>query len=148
MSIGLAMSPRAKKPRVAARRPPRRSAYAARVRPQREQKEEGREDVLALCHPGHGLHVERVEPEERRHRDASPQSPAHEEQDMAQEHRIEHVEQEGGGMVPSGVEIEELHVDHVGDPGERVPVGGMAMVKAQAMDSPVSPRWTMGLLVT
>jgi hypothetical protein len=36
------------------------------------------------------------------------------------------VEQEIGEMMPSRLQSEELHIDHMGDPGQGMPVAGMA----------------------
>ena len=49
---------------------------------------------------------------------------------------------------PAGVRAEQLAVQHQGQPGQRMPVGGPIVVNAHPIPVQVSPAWTAGLSVT
>jgi len=100
-----------------------RSFDVPAVRPHREQPEEGGQDVLALGHPRHGFHVERVEGKQGGDDDALPAGLRHPKQNDEQQHGIRDVEQKIREMVPAGSQPEELNVRQVGDPRQRVPIG-------------------------
>ena len=102
-----------------------RPGGVARVGPHGEEAEERREQVLPLGDPGHRLHVEGVEGEERGDRrgraTAAPvDAREHEEEDGRV--RARGGRRSRGGAAP-GSSPKSCDVQHVGEPGERVPVG-------------------------
>jgi len=70
--------------------------------------------------------VQRVQGKERRHGKGPPQGPGHAAQHHEQEQGVGTVEQHVDEVVHARVRPEERHVEHVRQPGERVPVGGVA----------------------
>ena len=87
-----------------------------------QQRQERAEDVLALGDPGHRLHVERVQGEERGHHGAAPGRAGERLQQGEEQCGVQGVEEDVGCVVAPGRQAEDLHVQHVGDPGDRVPV--------------------------
>ena len=97
------------------------------VRPtqQREQREEGAEDIFPLRDPGDGFHIDGVQTEERGDERAQPEATG---EPMQREQ-----EQHGGGSVPEHIfemhelriEAEEAHIRHEGAGGERHPEAGV-----------------------
>jgi len=55
--------------------------------------------------------------------DAAPDKTGGGAQEIKQKHDVECMKKETGGMMPGGMEGKELDVGHVGNPGERMPVG-------------------------
>ena len=82
--------------------------------------------------------------EHGRHEGAGPETAGHPPQDQEQQDRRGGVQQDVGQVVSAGVQAVELAVQHVGEPGQRMPVAGMAVVKAQTMPWAVRPRATCG----
>src|ERR1700719_3292715 len=60
--------------------------------------------------------------EKRRHEHAAPERARHLPEDEEKENRVRRVEQHIGEVMPARAEAVELAVQHVGKPGERVPV--------------------------
>ena len=98
-------------------------ARVADVEEEREEAEEGAEDVLALGDPGDGLHVERVEGEEGGDDEARPGARGHHDEGEEEKERVGEVEGEVDEVMGAGVEAEELAVEHVREEREGVPVG-------------------------
>ena len=96
------------------------------IRDHGEHPEESGENVLSLGHPGNRLHVKWVQGEESGDKGALPEGFRHAVKDEKEQERAGEVEQKIGEMMPSGLQPEELHVYHVGDPGQGVPVRGLA----------------------
>ena len=92
----------------------------------RQHPEEGGKDILALGYPGDRFYVERVKGKESRHKGALPECFCHPVKDEKEQERTGKVEQEIGEMMPSRLQPKELHIYHVGDPGQGMPVCGMA----------------------
>ena len=111
-----------------------RPPHAAEVGERGQEAEQRAEEVLALSHPGHRLDVQRVHGEERRHGRAAPGGPGRRPQELEQEQGVREVEERAHQMVATGVEAEELDVEHVREPGEGVPVEG---VEAEGPADPV-----------
>src|ERR1039458_1414439 len=91
--------------------------HIARVSPDREQAEEGAENVLAFGDPGDGFDVERVPGEEGGDEGAAPEGAGHAVQDGEKQKGIGEVKEEVGGMMAGGIEWEQLAIEHVGQPG-------------------------------
>ncbi len=98
----------------------------ARVCRQRQEVEQGAQHVLALRHPRHRLHVRRVQGEQRRDEPAQAGAPGQPPQQGEQQQRVEQVQRQAAQVVAARPQPEQLHVQHVGPPGEGVPVAGMA----------------------
>ena len=96
--------------------------YVARVGDQRREEEDAGQGVLALGDPGHRLHAQGMPREERGHYEARPEGTGGGAQEDEEQHRSERVQQDAPEVMAARVEAEELDVDHVGDPGERLPV--------------------------
>ena len=65
--------------------------------------------------------------EERGHDRARPHAPRGPPQDEEKKNGVDRVEHDGDERVLPAVEAEERHVDHVRDPRQRVPVGGVVV---------------------
>ena len=98
----------------------------AAVRPQREQEEERAQHILALGHPGHRFHVERVKREKRGHERAAPDGPRQAPEQAKEEDCVGDMKQEVDDVRGSRAGAEQLRVQHVGNPGHRVPVARVA----------------------
>ena len=88
-----------------------------------QQEEAPAQHVLALGDPRDRFHVKGVHREQERHHRAPPRRAGHPEQDQEQQERVDEVEQDVDEVVEPGVEPEQLHVDHVREPRDWVPVG-------------------------
>ncbi len=106
-------------------------ARAARARgiagvvPQGQQAEQCADHVLALGNPRYRFHVQRMQGKQPGHDGAracrTGEAPPHREY----EPHIKEMDDETHQMMRAGVDAEQLHVEHVRDPGERVPVRGL-----------------------
>ena len=98
----------------------------ARVRPQRQHEEESAEDVFAFGDPGDGFDVQRVQGEEGGDGGAAAGAAGHAGEGEEEQQRAEAMDQEADQVMAGGVEAEKLDVQHVGEPGERMPVALVA----------------------
>ena len=117
--------------------------HVAEVEPEREQPEERAQEILAFGRPGHRFHVQRVQREERRHGAALPEAPSF----RRSKKRIRAFtvcKRRPTRWWPPGVQTEKLNVDHMRQPGERVPVvdvgGGKGPDKAVQGQPPPDDR--------
>ena len=94
-----------------------------RVRREREHPEQAGQHVLPLRDPRDGLDPERVQREYRGDERAPPRGPGHAGEHLEEERGARRVEQDAGRMMAGRRQPEELSVEHVREPGERVPVG-------------------------
>ena len=101
------------------------ASRVGRVDEEREQPEQRRQHVLPLRHPGDRFHVGGVHGEEGGDEGAAPGRAGHAPEHQEDEDRVPGVEHSVHEVVRPGREPEELHVEHVGEPGERVPVEGV-----------------------
>ena len=123
-------------------------AREAAVGQQGQHPEEGAEHVLALRHPGHRLHVQRVDGEERGHQGARPQAAREEGQGQEEQRDVGRVQRHARRVMARGVEAEELDVEHVRHPGERVPVGRLHRGEGPGHRLGAQPACTCGLAKT
>ena len=72
----------------------------------------------------------------RRHKRAAPQKPCHPPQDQEKQDHRRCVEQDIGKMMAAGVQSVKLAVQHMGKPGQRVPVEAVDMGKRPAKSLP------------
>ena len=103
----------------------------ARVRPQRQEKERCAEQVLAFGDPGDGIDLEGVEGEGSGEEGAFPKGagePAEREEYQA---AIQGVDEQVDEVMAGGAESEQLAINHVGHPGQRMPVGVVAVQTAE-----------------
>jgi hypothetical protein len=66
-----------------------------------------------------------VKGKQSRHEGALPGRFGHPVKNEKEQQRIGNVKQEIGQMMPSGFQPKELNVEHVGHPGQRMPVCGI-----------------------
>ena len=95
------------------------------ISPEGQHEEQSAEHVLAFRHPRHRFHPQRMNRKHRRHKRAAPQEPRHPPQHQEKQDRRRRVEQDVGEMMAAGLQSVKLAVQHVGNPGQRMPVGGM-----------------------
>ena len=65
----------------------------------------------------------------RCHKRTAPKKPCHPPQYEEEQYRRRHVEEDIGEMMPAGMQPIKLAVQHVRNPGQRMPVGGVDMGK-------------------
>ena len=123
-AMGLDMSASAQQATTATYHEAPRPPGPRTVGAQRHQPEERAEDVLALGDPGHGLHVQRVDGEQRgcgQARAGGAGGPLQQEEEQG---RGQRVEDDARRVMSGGLEPGELAVEQVGEPGDRMPVQG------------------------
>ena len=98
----------------------------ALVGQEREHPAQAGEHVLPLRHPGYGLDVKRMDGKERGNERRRAERARHARQRREQRQRAARVDDDVGPVVTGRVEAEQLAVQHVRDPRERMPVGGVA----------------------
>ena len=103
----------------------------ARVRPQRQQKERCAEQVLAFGDPGDGVDLEGVEGEDSGEQSALPNGAGEPAEGEEDEQAVEGVDQQIDEVMAGGAESEQLAINHVGHPGQRMPVGVVAVQTAE-----------------
>ena len=96
------------------------------VRPHGEQPEQGGQDILPFGHPGHGLHVEGMQREERRHESARPEGLGHAAEDEKKEEGVGDVKKNVHQVMPPRIQSQKLDIQHVGKPRHGMPIGRMA----------------------
>ena len=101
--------------------------HVARVGPHRQQPEERAQQILALRHPRHRVHLQRMQGEQRRQDRAPPKRPRHPPEHQEDQDRIERVKQQVDQVMARRLQPEQLAVQHVGNPGQRMPVGLLAV---------------------
>ena len=80
--------------------------------------------------------MQRVDGEERRDERAPPGGAGHGGEDQEQERRVRRVQRRVDEVVRARVEPEELDVEHMREPGDRVPVGHLQRRERPADPSP------------
>ena len=98
----------------------------AGIGPERQQPEQGAQHVLALRDPGDRLDVQRMKREKRGRERARPARPGHPLQDPEEQDAVCGVQEQARQMMEARVQAEELAIEHVREPGQRVPVGRVA----------------------
>ena len=97
----------------------------APVSPDGEKEEESAQQVLALGDPGDGLDVERVPAKQGGHTEATPEGAREPVEDEEEQQGVDEVEEQIREVMPDRIEPEELNIEHVGKPGEGMPVGSI-----------------------
>ena len=90
---------------------------------QRRQEKEGAQNGLSFRNPGHRFHVDGMDGEKKGDDGGFIRSAGHPQQEKKQKQRIQNMDRQIHHEVVAGLQTEKLAVDHVGNPGERVPVG-------------------------
>jgi hypothetical protein len=88
-----------------------------------EHPEKGAQNVLAFSHPCDRLHVEGMERKKGGNKNALPVCPGHPEKEQEEQDGIERVEHNVHEVVGPRIESEQLDIQHMGQPCQRVPVG-------------------------
>ena len=146
-SVGLASRPKTSEPNAPQPGGARTAARVVRVTPERQHREHAREHVLALRDPGHRFDPQRVPGEERRGRRAAPGGAGQAAQRREEQRRSQRVQQDVARVVAARPVAEELGVEHVRVPGERMP-GRTPVGEAQPVLRAERPRRTVGFPVT
>ena len=91
------------------------------------EEEHAAQHILALGDPGHRLDPQRVNREDERHEGAAPPHPGQRRQCSIAEQRRQGVQEHADQVMLARVQAEDLAVQHVRKPGERVPVGRVGL---------------------
>ncbi len=102
-----------------------RTPRVAGVGPHGEHPKGPAQDVLPFRDLGDRLHVQRMHAEERGDEGAPPGTVRHRDQRQKQQYGVRRVQDEIRQVMPVRVETEQLVVEHVRPPGERMPVAGV-----------------------
>jgi hypothetical protein len=90
---------------------------------QKRQKPEARaEDILPLSHPGNRFHIDRVNGKKSRYTGAPPNGSGHEAKQGKEKDRVDEMKDDIRPMVAAGIGPKQLPVQHMRNPGKRVPV--------------------------
>ena len=98
-----------------------------RVGPQGQEEEQAAEHVFPLGDPGHRLGPQGMQPEEDGHQQARPQGGSHPPQGHEEHEHVDGVDEDAREVVAPGMLLkafraEDLAVEHVREPGQRMPV--------------------------
>jgi len=96
----------------------------ARVAQQRDQRKKSAQHVLALGDPRDGFDVHRMPREQRGDECGRPQFAGQPQQQREQQRHVCRVKQGVDEVRPGGIQAEHAAVNHVREPGERMPVAG------------------------
>src|SRR5439155_21662454 len=99
----------------------------------------GAEHVLSFRDPGNGCDVDRMQPEQARHKKATPNASGHSTQQKKKQERVGTMEQQIRQMVAPWLERKNLAVEHVRTPAPWMPVGRLGMTKSPAHTCPGQP---------
>ena len=83
--------------------------------------------------------MERVQAEQRRHHRAAPDETSQPPQPQEQQHRVGGMAHQIGGVMPAGAQPEQLHIQHMRKPRQRMPVAGMKMAERPDHARPRQP---------
>ena len=108
--------------------------HVSAIRPEREQEEKGAQHILPFRHPRYRLHMQRVPGKQRRDTNAPPHCPRHPAQYQKEQEAVGGVQEHIGQMMASGSQAIELTIQHMGEPGHRVPIAGR-----RASEGPLHP---------
>src|ERR1035441_10058857 len=100
--------------------------HVADVSSEREEAEEGAEDVFAFADPGDRFDVQRMQSKESGDKGAAPKSAGHLPEEQEDQDNIGDVKNQVGQVHLAGAAAEELVIEHVGNPSEGMPVAGVA----------------------
>ena len=95
------------------------------IGPQGQHPEQGAQDVLALRHPGHRLHVQGMDRKQGGHKGTAPGSGRQAIEDAEKEQDVGQVQQQVGQVVAEGPGPKEFCIELQRQPGQRVPVAGV-----------------------
>src|ERR1700745_342072 len=83
----------------------------------RQEHKERAQETLALGNPGDALDVEGMHREKRGDEGATPKETGGGAQQEKQEHHVEAMQNQAGGVMTCRIETEDLHVGHMANPG-------------------------------
>ena len=83
--------------------------------------------------------MQRVQREQGRHHRAAPGRTRHALQEQEQHNRVGQVEEQADEVMPAGIQPEELDIQHVGNPRQRMPVARKAGLEGPGNVLPVEP---------
>src|SRR6266567_1814748 len=96
------------------------------ISPQGQRPEESAQDIFAFGYPSHRFHVQRMQRKESGDKCAAPEGSGQALERKEDDHRVCEVEKQARQVVACRIQSVQLHVKHVGDPGQWMPVPGMA----------------------
>jgi hypothetical protein len=95
------------------------------IRAQGEQPKEGAEDIFAFGDPGDRFDVQGMQGKESGDQRTQPELRGQAVQEEQEKQGVGNMEQHTGQVVAGGIESVELAVEHVGEPGQGVPIVGI-----------------------
>jgi hypothetical protein len=107
----------------------------AAVGEEREEEKEGAQEILAFGDPGYGFDAERVPGEQCDNECAPPDRARQSVKQDKKQSTIDAMKQDVDEVMCSGIQAEELAIEHVGQPGDRVPIKRMS-IDERPNDSP------------
>ena len=131
---------------------PSSSAFVIRhsvppIRPNRAHPEEHAEHVLSLRRPGHGLDPQRVHGEQRGSERTGPYGPGHPLQGQEKQQHAARVQDQAVQMMKTSIQSKQLHVQHVRQPGHRMPVAEVSCAECPLHIVPIQPGLHSPILV-
>ena len=99
--------------------------HVADVSSEREETEEGAEDVLAFADPGDRFNVQWMQGEDGGDKGAPPKSAGHLPEEGKEQRGVGDMQDETRQMHLARAATEELVVEHVGNPGQGMPVASV-----------------------
>ena len=97
-------------------------SHVLHVGPNRKQREQGAQNILALGNPRHRLHVERMNGKNRRDECAPGRSFTRAIENPEQQYGIQNVEKHTRDVVPARIKTVDLRIQHMREPCQRMPV--------------------------
>ena len=146
ITCALVIRPKAKARVTARYRPTTGPARVPAIRGQREEEEEHAEDVLAFRDPGHRLDIDRMQSEKRGDREAAPSQARGTLQNQKQEHRVGGMEKHVDGVLTRRVQAENLAIESMREPGDRVPVRRFRGLKSPNHGVPAESGTDLGIV--
>ena len=96
--------------------------YVMAISQERQQPEQRAQYILAFGHPGHRFHMQGMQSKHRGHKKTSPHGSRHSCQNQEDQNRVDRMEQQARKVMSPGVQTEPLTIQHVGQPGQWMPI--------------------------
>ena len=92
----------------------------------REQGEERAQHIFAFGNPRDGFHMQRMPGKQRGDKRGRPQRARQAPEQRQQQNHVGGVKQDVDDVMCAGVETEQFAIQHVRQPGQRMPIAGVA----------------------
>src|SRR5208283_4151376 len=106
-----------------------RVAGVRQISPQRQEEKKRAQNILTLRNPGDGFDVQGMQREDGSYERTAPKGTRGAPQKQEQQERVGNVEQDIDQMLRPGVLAEELAIQLMGQPSQRMPIAGMGRRK-------------------